>query len=153
MGGSQLLTGTTVVASFLAGVVALFAPCCVSVMLPAYLATGVSRRRGLIAMTFVFAAGVAAVILPISFGATALSRVINGQHATVYSVMAVVMVGMGAAMSFGFRLPIPMIGMRARSGSGPVSVFTLGAFSGVATACCAPVLAGVIALRASPRTS
>ena len=146
-GAGHLLVGTTVIAAFLAGVVALFAPCCVSVMLPAYLATGVHRRRGLIAMTFVFAAGVAAVILPIAFGATALSRLINGEHTAVYSVMAVVMLAMGLAMAAGFRIPIPMLGVRARpGGSGPGSVFVLGTFSGVATACCAPVLAGVVAL-------
>jgi len=146
-GTSQLLVGTTIIAAFFAGVVALFAPCCVSVMLPAYLATGVHRRRGLIAMTFVFAAGVGAVILPIAFGATALSRLINGEHTVVYSVMAVVMLAMGVAMAGGYRLPIPMFGVRARqSRSGPGSVFVLGAFSGVATACCAPVLAGVVAL-------
>jgi len=90
-GTNQLLVGTTVIAAFFAGMVALFAPCCVSVMLPAYLATGVQRRRGLVAMTFVFAAGVGAVILPIAFGATALSRLISGEHTIVYSVMAVVM--------------------------------------------------------------
>ncbi len=146
-GTSQLLVGTTIIAAFFAGVVALFAPCCVSVMLPAYLATGVHRRRGLIAMTFVFAAGVGAVILPIAFGATALSRLISGEHTIVYSVMAVVMLAMGVAMAGGYRLPIPMLGVRARQGrSGPGSVFVLGAFSGVATACCAPVLAGVVAL-------
>ncbi len=144
--GGQLLVGTTVVAAFLAGVVALFAPCCVSVMLPAYLASGVHRRRGLIVMTFVFASGVSAVILPIAFGAAVLSRLINGEHTIVYSVMAVVMVGMGSAMTAGLSLPMPMVGVRARHGSGPGAVFLLGAFSGVATACCAPVLAGVVAL-------
>jgi len=41
----ELLFGTTLLASFLGGVVALLAPCCVSVMLPAYLATGF-RSRG-----------------------------------------------------------------------------------------------------------
>lgn len=146
-GPSQLLVGTTVVAAFFAGVVALFAPCCVSVMLPAYLATGMHRRRGLVAMTFLFAAGISAVILPIAFGATALSRLINGEHTIVYSVMAVVMLAMGARMAMGFGMPIPMFGMRGRLGrSGPGGVFLLGAFSGVATACCAPVLAGVVAV-------
>lgn len=142
----SLLFDTTVVAAFLAGVVALFAPCCISVMLPAYLATGAHHRRHLIAMTFVFAAGVGAVILPIAFGATALSRLINGEHALVYSIMAVMMLAMGALMTVGVRIPLPMIGVRAREGRGAGSVFLLGAFSGVATACCAPVLAGVVAL-------
>ncbi len=146
-GPSQLLVSTTVVAAFFAGVVALFAPCCVSVMLPAYLATGMHRRRGLVAMTFLFAAGISVVILPIAFGATALSRLINGEHTIVYSVMAVGMLAMGATMAMGLRMPIPMFGMRGRQGrSGPGAVFLLGAFSGVATACCAPVLAGVVAV-------
>ncbi len=115
---SQLLFSTAVVAAFFVGMVALFAPCCVSIMLPAYLATGVHRRRGLLTMTFIFAAGVSAIILPIAFGATALSRLINGEHAIVYSTMAVVMLLLGIAMATGFRLPIPMIGHRAQEGGG-----------------------------------
>ncbi|MGH3908578.1 MAG: hypothetical protein ACRDTE_30995 [Pseudonocardiaceae bacterium] len=43
----DLLFGTTLLASFLGGVVALLAPCCVSVMLPAYLSTGFRHRGGL----------------------------------------------------------------------------------------------------------
>ena len=142
----SILVGTSVIAAFLAGVVALFAPCCVSVMLPAYLATGAHRRRGLVAMTFVFAAGVGAVILPIAFGAAVLSRAINGEHTVVYSTMAVAMIAMGLAMAGGARLRLPAPGGRARARSGPGATFVLGAFSGVATACCAPVLAGVVAL-------
>jgi cytochrome c biogenesis protein CcdA len=142
----QLLIGTTVMAAFLGGVVALFAPCCISVMLPAYLATGLHRRRQLVAMTFVFAAGVGAVILPVSFGATALSRLINGQHFIVYSVMAVAMIFMGSSMAIGFKIPLPMIGVRPSQAGGVGRAFVLGMFSGVATACCAPVLAGVVAL-------
>ncbi len=142
----QLLLGTTVIAAFLGGIVALFAPCCISVMLPAYLATGLHRRRQLVAMTFIFAAGVGTVILPVSFGATALSRLINGQHFIVYSVMAIVMIVMGAFMSLGFTVPLPMIGVRPTQAGGVGRAFVLGMFSGVATACCAPVLAGVVAL-------
>ena len=141
-----LLFGTTILAAFFGGMVALFAPCCIPVMLRAYLATGLHRRLQLVAMTFVFASGVGAVILPITFGATALSRLINGQHTIVYAVMAAAMLAMGGAMALGYRLPMPMLGMRTRGGSGPGRAFVLGAFSGVATACCAPVLAGVVAL-------
>ena len=142
----QLLTGTTVIAAFFAGVVALFAPCCISVMLPAYLATGVQRRSGLVAMTFVFAAGVATVILPIAFGVTALSRLINEYHPIVYTVMAVVMAALGTFMLLGHRVSMPMPGFRARQGQGAGRAYVLGVFSGVATACCAPVLAGAIVL-------
>ncbi|MDA8302451.1 MAG: cytochrome c biogenesis CcdA family protein [Actinomycetota bacterium] len=145
----QLLTGTTVIAAFFAGVVALFAPCCISVMLPAYLATGVQRRSSLVAMTFIFAAGVATVILPIAFGVTALSRLINEYHPILYTVMAVVMGALGIFMLLGHRVSMPMPGFRARQGQGAGRAYVLGVFSGVATACCAPVLAGAVVLAAA----
>lgn len=142
----ELLLGTTLLASFLAGMVALFAPCCISVMLPAYFAAGFRRRRALVAMTFVFAAGLATVILPIALGATGLSRAIQGHHRPVYLIGAALMVLLGLATLLGWKLALPMPGMRANRQRGPVAVFALGAFSGIATACCAPVLAGVVAL-------
>jgi len=39
-----------------------------------------------------------------------------------------------------------MPSMRARQGRGPLAVVLLGVFSGTASACCAPVLAGVVAV-------
>ncbi|MGH2394403.1 MAG: cytochrome c biogenesis CcdA family protein, partial [Candidatus Limnocylindria bacterium] len=81
---SEVLTGTSIIAAVLGGAVALFAPCCISVMLPAYFATSFQRRRALVAMTFVFGAGVAAVILPIAFGASAVSRLIVDHHTPVF---------------------------------------------------------------------
>lgn len=39
-----------------------------------------------------------------------------------------------------------MPGRRNNANGGPWGVYTLGVFSGVASSCCAPVLAGVIAL-------
>ncbi len=143
---SQLLQGTTVIAAFLAGMVALFAPCCISVMLPAYLATGVHRRSALVAMTFIFAAGVATVIVPIAFGVTAVSRLINEYHPIIYTVMALGMAVMGVFMLLGRNLSLPMVGMRARPAGGTGRAYVLGVFSGIATACCAPVLAGAIIL-------
>lgn len=142
----DILLGSTVIAAFIGGVVALFAPCCISVMLPAYFATTFRRRTALLAMTFVFALGVATIILPIAFGASAVSRFIIGRHTTVFLLGAAVMVGLGLTMLTGWKLPIPMPGLRARSGRGPGAVYALGAFSGAASACCAPVLAGVVAL-------
>lgn len=143
---SEVLTGTSIVAAVLGGAVALFAPCCISVMLPAYFATSFRRRRALVAMTFVFAAGVAAVILPIAFGASALSRLFNDYHTPVFLIGGGLMVALGVAMVSGWKPALPMVGMRARPDRGPSAVFALGAFSGIASACCAPVLAGVVAL-------
>jgi cytochrome c-type biogenesis protein len=142
----ELLFGTTLLASFLGGVVALLAPCCVSVMLPAYLATGFRHRGGVVAATCVFGAGVATVILPIGLGATALSRLLFEQHVWLFSIGGALMIVAGVAVLGGWKLNLPMPGARGVREGSFASAYTLGAFSGLASACCAPVLVGVAVL-------
>jgi cytochrome c-type biogenesis protein len=139
----ELLLSGTILASFLAGIVALLAPCCVSVMLPAYFASTFHRRTQIVGMTFVFAAGVGTVILPIALGATALSRLVSGHHGLVFSIGGALMVVGGLVILAGWKPMLPMPAMRGGAGRGVGSVYSLGAFSGAASACCAPVLAGV----------
>ena len=143
---TSIFFGGSVVAAVLAGSIALFAPCCISVMLPAYFASSFQNRRLLVAMTFLFAAGVATVILPIAFGAQALRNLFVNEHTTIYLVMSVMLLGLGAFMLLGGQIHLPMPGRRTGGRTGPLSVYSLGVFSGVASSCCAPVLAGVIAL-------
>jgi len=142
----DLLFGGTLLTAFLGGLVALLAPCCVSVMLPAYLATGFRRRTGILAATFVFAAGVATIIVPIGLGATFLVSLVSGQHVLVFSAAATAMLAGGTAMLLGWKPRLPMLPGRAPTGSGFGSVYGLGVFSGAASSCCAPVLAGVAVL-------
>lgn len=144
--GSSAFFGGSVVAAVLAGAVALFAPCCISVMLPGYFATAFQNRRTLVAMTFLYAAGVATIILPIAVGAQALQRVFTTEHTLLYTAMGVVLMGLAGYLLLGGKLQLPMPGRRASGKAGPVSVYTLGVFSGAASSCCAPVLAGVLAL-------
>lgn len=143
---TTVLIGGAVLASFLAGMVALFAPCCISVMLPAYFASSFATKRALVAMTFVFAAGLGAIILPIALGAAAIGSFIGANHTIVYLAGGGLMLALGAYVLVGGKLALPMPGMRARPGRGPLAVLSLGAFSGVASSCCAPVLAGLVAL-------
>lgn len=142
----DLLLGTTLFASFLGGVVALLAPCCVSVMLPAYFASTFARRTQIVGMTLVFAAGIGTVIVPIALGASALSALVSGHHTVVFSIGGLAMVAAGIATLAGRKLMLPMPAMRGTAGRGLGAVYGLGAFSGVASACCAPVLAGVAAV-------
>jgi cytochrome c biogenesis protein CcdA len=143
---SSIFFGGSVVAAFLAGGIALFAPCCISVMLPAYLAGSFQNRPVLIAMSFVFAAGVATVILPLVLGASVLRQLLVNQHTVVYGFGGAIMLGMGLYTLAGGKIQLPMPGRRASGNAGPLSIYSLGMFSGVASSCCAPVLAGVIAL-------
>ncbi|SDY65821.1 Cytochrome c biogenesis protein CcdA [Modestobacter sp. DSM 44400] len=143
---SSLLFSGTVLTAFLGGVVALLAPCCISVMLPAYFATSFHRRVQLAAMTLVFAAGIATIILPLGLGASAISRLLIGQHRLLFTVGGALMIAAGVAILAGWKFMLPMPGRRGGGGRGVGSVYSLGLFSGAASACCAPVLAGVAAL-------
>lgn len=133
-------------AAVVAGTIALFAPCCISVMLPGYFASSFQNRRALVAMTFLFGAGVATIVLPIAMGAAAFRSLFSTQHKTIYFIGGLLLLVLAAYTLLGgqIHLPTPSRGPTGRKG--PLSVYTLGLFSGVATSCCAPVLAGVIAL-------
>lgn len=145
--GSSVFFGGSVVAAVVAGMIALFAPCCISVMLPAYFASSFQNRRLLVAMTFLFAAGVATVILPIALGASIVRQLLTEQHTPLYVGGGLLMLGLGGYVLLGGQIHLPMPGRPAGRGrAGAFSVYTLGIFSGMASSCCAPVLAGVIAL-------
>jgi cytochrome c-type biogenesis protein len=139
----QILFGGTLLTAFLGGLVALLAPCCISVMLPAYLATGFRRRSGILAATLIFALGVATIIVPIGLGAAALISLVSARHTLVFSLAATAMMAGGIGILLGWKPQIPMWRGRAPTGKGYFSVYGLGVFSGAATSCCAPVLIGV----------
>jgi cytochrome c biogenesis protein CcdA len=86
------------------------------------------------------------VILPIALGASVLSRIVSGRHALVFSVGGAAMIIGGLAMLAGWKFSLPMVSLRTHTGGGIGSVYSLGVFSGAASACCAPVLAGVAAV-------
>ncbi len=143
---SSIFFGGSVLAAVIAGAIALFAPCCISVMLPAYFASSFQNRRLLVAMTFLFAAGIATVILPIALGASVLRQLLTTQHTAIYVTGGVLVFVLAIYVLLGGQIHLPMPGRRAGGKAGVLSVYTLGIFSGVASSCCAPVLAGVIAL-------
>jgi cytochrome c-type biogenesis protein len=143
---SELLIGTTLLASFLGGVVALLAPCCISVMLPAYFASGFRSRGRVVAATLAFGAGVATVIVPIGLGAAAATAALQRYHVWIYLTGGTLMLLGGLATLGGWKLDLPMPSGRSPGRSGFTAAYALGAFSGIASACCAPVLAGVVLL-------
>src|SRR6266516_4319103 len=145
----QVLFGTALLTSFLGGVVALLAPCCVSVMLPAYFATGFSRPTGIAAATGMFAAGVATLIVPIGLGASAVSAALPSHHLLIFSIGGAAMLAGGAVTLAGWKPALPMPSLRSPQRHGYGAAYGLGLFSGIASACCAPVLAGVVVLTGS----
>jgi cytochrome c-type biogenesis protein len=148
---SDLLLAGSLAAAFAAGMVAFFAPCCAGVMMPAYLAAiGGGRRMRVARLTAVYVAGVALVVLPITLGAAALASYVSKWHAQMFTIGGLMMIGVAVALWRGTMLPVDM--PQPKLTGSTLSVFGLGVFSGGATACCAPVLAGAIALSATSGT-
>jgi cytochrome c biogenesis protein CcdA len=148
---SDLLLAGSLAAAFAAGMVAFFAPCCAGVMMPAYLAAiGGGRRMRVVRLTAVYVLGVSLVVLPITLGAAALAGYVSKWHAQMFAIGGLMMLGVAVALWRGTMLPIDV--PQPRMTGSTLSVFGLGVFSGGATACCAPVLAGAIALSATSGT-
>lgn len=138
----------SVIVSFLAGVVALAMPCCFSVLLPSYFASCFKRRTAIFRMTLVFTLGVASILLPIALGVSAISIYISLNHSLLFVIGGFFMLFLGIASLLGIQL-MPMIHPNVDLEKiGVPTVFALGAFSGVASSCCAPVLAGILILTA-----
>jgi len=142
--------GTSLLAAFVAGAVALFAPCCIVFMFPAYLATAVRNRRWrLVPFTLVFAAGLAVVLVPVTLGIGLLTRPLLRYHGFIYAMGGTLMLAMAAFAATGKTWSLPMLkGSPDLQRTDSAGVFALGVFSGAASSCCAPVLAGVMTLSA-----
>ncbi len=141
---SLLLLGY-VIAAFVAGVIALAMPCCFSVLLPSYFAQSFKQMSRLVGMTAIFSMGIATIMLPLSFGITFVGRLLGLNHMLIFVAGGFLMVligfwtlwGRGMLPRFDFPVnltKVPSVG----------SVYALGIFSGAATSCCAPVLAGIL---------
>ncbi len=148
---TSLLMAGSLAAAFAAGMVAFFAPCCAGVMMPAYLAAvGGGHRLRVARLTAVYVAGVALVVLPITLGAAALASYVSKWHPQMFTLGGLMMIGVAIALWRGTMLPVDL--PQPKLTGSTLSVFGLGVFSGGATACCAPVLAGAIALSATSGT-
>jgi cytochrome c-type biogenesis protein len=147
---NALVYSSSLAAAFLGGVLALFAPCCVVSLLPTFVGAALERGRlRLPAMAAFFAAGIASVMLPIVLGVGLLGQLLAAQHRVVFFVVGLFLVLLALQVLSGrpWLLPFPMLRLRV-SGSTPGGIFALGLTAGVASSCCAPVLAGVVALSA-----
>jgi cytochrome c-type biogenesis protein len=145
-----LFLGGSLFAAFVAGAVALFAPCCVVVMFPAFLAASVRNHRWrLVPLAFVFAVGVATVLVPVTFGLSLLTESLLRYHTAVYGFGAILLLALAVVSLSGGTWSLPFLrGSPDISRTDSAGVYALGVFSGAASACCAPVLAGVLTLSA-----
>lgn len=147
----ETLVGTSLIAAFVAGVAALFAPCCITVLLPSYLGNIFREKYKIFFMTFVFFLGVATVFLPIGLGASFLAQAFSKYHNIIFSVGGIFLLILGITMLLGKKFSTPT-SVRDGMKKHVSSIYVLGIFSAIATTCCAPVLAGVLTLSVASGT-
>ena len=150
----NLLASGSVLAAFFAGGVALFAPCCIVFLAPGYLALAAKNHRWrLLPLTFTFTAGLALVLVPITVGISLVAATIARFHAPLYFAGGTLMLALAVLALSGrmWSMPRFLPAPDARRGDS-ASFFAFGVFSGIASSCCAPVLAGVMALSALSAT-
>ncbi len=149
----EILIGASLIVAFIAGIAALFAPCCITVLLPAYLGSVFKHKSTVVLMTFMFFLGLLVVFLPLGLGVAGLGKLFSEYHNEIFVIGALFLLFLGFFILSGRHFSLPF---QVTRGSGKIdgasSVFILGIFSGAATLCCAPVLAGVIALSALPNS-
>ena len=147
---NALVYSSSLAASFLGGILALFAPCCIVSLLPTFIGTAAARGRQRLPITaLVFAVGVAVVLLPVVLGVGALGQVFAAQRRIIFFLVGIFLALLGVGLLSGRQWMLPMPTLRLRVGGDSAgSVFLLGLVSGIASSCCAPVVVGVVALSA-----
>jgi len=135
----------SLLASFIAGMVALFAPCCITFLLPAYFANIFKEKKRVVLMTFIYSLGIFTVMLPVVLGAKALSQMFFKLHDQTYIIGGLFLIILGFLTLLGLKLPMPKF-KQTKQADDPLSTYILGIISGITSACCAPVLIGVVTL-------
>jgi cytochrome c biogenesis protein CcdA len=81
-------------ASFLGGVLSLLSPCS-ALLLPAFFAYAFQSRRELVGKTVVFYLGLAATLVPLGMGISAVSALVYGHRGALISVCGLLIIALG----------------------------------------------------------
>src|SRR3989339_2059335 len=92
---TQFLFGISLTASFLAGVLALFAPCCITFLFPSYLGTIFKNSKKVVLYTFIFALGLSFILIPVALGFRFFVFFLEDYHKPIYYLGALFMIFMG----------------------------------------------------------
>lgn len=144
----DLIAGVSFITAFFGGLVALFAPCCITFLLPSYLATVFREKSKVLRMTLLFGLGIATILVPTALGIRAIGNFFDVYHTQTYVVGGLFMILLGVMELTGKKITLPMLNMTIdlNKRHDPWSIYLLGVFSGITTSCCTPVLMGVLTL-------
>lgn len=144
----NFLSSISLITAFVGGMVALFAPCCITFLLPSYLANIFRHKTSVIAMTVLFALGLATILVPTALGIRAVGQIFQQYHTQTYVAGGLFMILLGLMELTGKKITLPMLNLTIdlNAHKSAWAVYVLGIFSGLTTSCCTPVLAGILTL-------
>ncbi|MBI5126973.1 hypothetical protein HZA76_00775 [Candidatus Roizmanbacteria bacterium] len=140
--------GISLTASFLAGALALFAPCCITFLFPSYLGTIFKSKSKVMWYTIVFALGLSSILIPVALGFRAFIFFFDQYHKGIYYLGGLFLIFMGV-MTIKPLFQIPQLFHTKPDLNKKIdafSVFGLGLMSGLSSSCCAPVLFAAVTL-------
>lgn len=142
------INSISLITAFAGGMVALFAPCCITYLLPTYLANIFREKNRVVWATLLFGLGIATVLVPTALGIRAVGQIFQKYHTQTYVIGGAFMILLGLMELTGRKITIPMIHLTIdlNQRHDPWSIYLLGIFSGITTSCCTPVLAGILTL-------
>lgn len=145
---SNFLFGISLTASFLAGVLALFAPCCITFLFPSYLGTIFKESKKVMLYTLIFALGLSSILIPVALGFRFFIFFFDLYHKQVYYLGGIVLILMSVTtLKPIFHLPqFFHSNQKLDKKINITSVFGLGLMSGLTSSCCAPVLFAAVTL-------
>lgn len=144
------MTDVGYLAAFLGGVLALISPCS-ALLLPSFFAYAFTSGGRLLANTLVFYLGLAATLVPLGAGSSAVTGLVNGHRETVILVAGWVIIALGVAQLFGGGFvigPVVTVQQHFLRRGGWIAVFGLGATYGLAGFCSGPILGAVLTIAA-----
>jgi len=145
---NNFIFGISLTASFLAGVLALFAPCCITFLFPSYLGTIFKSKGKVIWYTIIFAFGLSLILMPVALGFRTIIFFFDEFHKQIYYLGGLFLMFMGA-MTIKPLFPLPQffpVKPDLNKKIDTFSVFGLGLMSGLSSSCCAPVLFAAVTL-------
>ena len=139
-------------ASFFGGVLSLLSPCS-ALLLPAFFAYAFQSRRELVGKTIVFYLGLAATLVPLGMGISAVSSLVYGHRGALITVSGLLIIALGILQlaGGGFTIgPLARLGGKFKGDpSSALSTFALGAVYGFAGFCSGPILGAILTVAAA----
>jgi cytochrome c biogenesis protein CcdA len=145
-----VIVEVSLLASFFGGVLSLLSPCS-ALLLPAFFAYAFGGRGELVRKTGVFYLGLAATLVPLGMGVSAVSALFYGHRGILITLSGMLLIAFGLLQLLGRGFTVgPLERLRGRiRGDNAGAVFFLGAVYGFAGFCSGPILGAVLTVAAA----